>query len=113
MAAKLLIDDVKHRLDAYDARLQSPEVTEQLFRFGQIILQETVGRGRDIDAKATTTLGYATAALAFLLVGSGPALMLGRGRYGLVIPGVLLLAATIEAYKAARVRRWQWFHDVT
>jgi hypothetical protein len=99
MAVRLHIDDVKHRLDGYDARLQSPEITEQLFRFGEVILQETVGRGRDIDTKATTTLGYATAALAFLLVGSGPTLMLGRARYALAVPGVLLLAATIEAYQ--------------
>jgi hypothetical protein len=112
MSARLLVDHVRHRLDGYSTKPDAEAIVDQGFKMGQIVLQETLARTKEIEAKAVTVLGYATAALAFLLV--GPAVpFTGSARLVLLVPGACCMLAIMTAYLAVRVERWPWFHDVT
>jgi hypothetical protein len=112
--AKLLIDtrdlsneEVRKLVYSYE----DPQVTDELYSFGQMLLTEVQQRAGQIDSKATTILGWATAILAFLftqLDKTGGAVDLG---FGSAVAG-LTSVAVISSYCALRAREgWRWPSD--
>lgn len=55
-------DDVSRIIYSY----KDEGVTDELYAFGKMLLSETDDRAKQIDSKATSVLGWATAILAFL-----------------------------------------------
>jgi hypothetical protein len=63
-------EEIKHLLLAADNK----ELTEELFSFGQLLLDEMQQRTAQLDTKLISLLGWTAAILAFLLVGDASGL---------------------------------------
>lgn len=101
--------DVLERLNSYD---DVDGMIEQIFRLGELVYQERVQHADSLDGKAGQALGFATAALAFLLTAepqlkNHPNISFAASM-GL---GLLLLGAAFTALRAVRLQPWPTFHD--
>ena len=58
-------------IETVELRLSDPgtpqELVDEFYRFGQILFQEMLSRGAELDRRATNMLGWSTATLAVLL----------------------------------------------
>lgn len=100
-------DAVKELMNSYD----QPQVTDELYSFGAMMLSEVQERGGQVDSKATVILGWATAILAFLftqLNGDGTlSTLIG------VAAGAFALLTVLCAYNALRARKdWRYASDL-
>ena len=91
---------------------EDPAITDQLYAFGSVLLNEIGVRATQIDTKATTAMGWSTAILAFLLA------QLGRvnGKLDIaftIIAATLAFAAAALAFAAIQPRtQWEWPSDL-
>jgi hypothetical protein len=87
------------------------KITDELYSFGEMLLSETDDRAKQIDSKATSVLGWATAILAFLftqLIQANGIINLFLG----VSSGLFSLLAVRRSYKALQARKgWLWPSD--
>ncbi|HVL65785.1 MAG TPA: hypothetical protein VM364_00855 [Vicinamibacterales bacterium] len=88
----------------------APELLEELFAFGQLMLDEVAGRTVVIEGKATSVLGWTTALLAlFVLQPPTPLAALSLTEAVLTALGVSgAIAALIASALALRVQDWDW-----
>ncbi len=94
----LSISDVKKVVYSY----QEPEVTNQLYAFGSVLLEEIQDRAKQIDAKAVMVLGWSLAVLAFWFTQAKEI----RGFIEFIlaaISAVLALLAVVFSYKARKI----------
>jgi hypothetical protein len=101
-------EDVSRLVYSYN----DESITDELYAFGRMLLAETDDRARQVDSKATSVLGWATAILAFLftqLIQASGIVNLTLG----VASGLFALLAVRRAYKALQARRgWLWPSDL-
>ncbi|PYX58169.1 MAG: hypothetical protein DMG76_09880 [Acidobacteria bacterium] len=99
--------EIKRLVYAYE----DPQITDELYRFGKMLLTEIDDRVKHIDSKAGTVLAWSTAILAFLFT----QITSGRGALNLSLGSlisVLALLAVISAYSTLRTRQeWLWPSD--
>src|ERR1019366_6485604 len=100
-------EQVKRLVYAYEDQ----GVTDELYTFGVMLLNEVGQRSVQIDAKAATTLGWATGIVAFLFA----TLAQTQTTLNLVVVSLgagCALAAIILSFLALRVRAdWKWASD--
>jgi hypothetical protein len=86
----------------------SPALQDELYAFGDLLVNEVLSRSAQLDAKATSLLGWSAAAMAAILVyarGWGQAEWPVR----VLIGGSVLLAlsACVQAGRALRLLQWE------
>ena len=90
---------------------QDTKITDELYGFGGMLLNEIDERVKNIDSKAGTVLAWSTAILAFLFT----QITSGHGTVNLLLGsmiGALALFAVISAYSTLRTRQeWLWPSD--
>jgi len=92
------------------ADLHSDATAEQLFKFGLLLMTEVQQRTGQIDSKLTSTLGWTSAMLAFLILGTlGTKELFGQVWLVLVVLLAIIAAtsATLCAFLGLRTQgRW-------
>lgn len=63
ITARLTDDEIRQRLGSYT----SPEVTNELYDFGKMMVDEAVDRFKTLDTKATAIAAYAIGLITFLV----------------------------------------------
>jgi hypothetical protein len=91
---------------------EKPEVTNQLYDFGKMLLEEVQSRSSRINSQSVSVLGWSTAILAFLFAGIDR--FSGGSRYFSLCSAVFALAAMRFSVNALRTRPdWSWPSDVS
>jgi hypothetical protein len=86
---------------------RSSDLVDELYDFGREMVREVLSRTAHLDAKATTLLGWAFGAVAFILLGLDWQKATDRLE---LLGGIAALCATLASIQAAmalRVSRWQ------
>ncbi len=91
----------------------SEGVTDELYKFGAMLLSENESRAASIDSKATTVVGYSGAILAFLIL---QAPIWAKATVwelaGISIAAFVAACACVCAFSALRgARDWAWFSE--
>lgn len=81
---------------------QNSAVTEELYRFGTMMLAEMQERSGRLDSKSAIVLGWATGILAFLFVETNK--LSGVGLYFAFASGIFTLLAVVCCFLALRTR---------
>lgn len=102
-------DEVADRVEQYS----SPEMTEGLYRFGTMMIQENLDRTKQLETKITAVAGYSGAILAFLIARPPAWLTSPTGWQTIFIlcAGVFASLGITCSLFALRVRQHQWFSD--
>jgi hypothetical protein len=89
-------------------------VHDDLFRFGSLLLSESLSRSSALDSKATSILGWSGAALAFLIVGTP--MWTSTNSWLVVVLSIITMAcagtAAVRAVQALRLRGWHWMSQL-
>ncbi len=89
---------------------QKPEVTDQLYDFGKMLLDEVQSRAGRLNAQSVTVLGWSTAILGFLFAGANR--LSGAVLYFAMVGAVCALAGMMFSVNALRTRgNWNWPSD--
>ena len=90
------------------------ELLEELRAFGTLLLDEVSLRTSALDAKATSILGWAGAAVAFLVIGSPDWVKTNSWTVaGLTLTAIASASlAALKAWLALRARGWSWPSEV-
>jgi hypothetical protein len=100
-------DDVKELIYSYE----QPQVTDELYTFGAMLLNEVQERSGQIDSKAAVILGWATGILAFLFTQFSSESGWVNGAI-VTTGGLFALLAVIFSYSALRARsNWRYPSD--
>jgi hypothetical protein len=107
--AKLEEKDVRELLRAYEGE----GVTDELYRFGSMLVQEVVERAHRLDAKASALAAYAGGIIVLLNLTSSiwkeaPSVWV---RYTLLLAATGVFMAGACAVASLRVRTFDWFSD--
>ncbi len=109
------IDTIELRMYNRDT---SDATVEELYRFGQILFQECLQRGSEVDRKLANLLGWSTAALAFLLLNHSKVENFAiPAKVFVTIATISALACVVLASIALKSRIWpspsegDWFRD--
>src|SRR5262245_8614809 len=96
-------EEVADRLEQYS----SPEITEGLYRFGTMMIQENLDRTKQLEKKTTAVAGFSAAILTFLVSRSYPWLSvpIGWGNIVIICTGLFVSTAIILSLLALWVRR--------
>ena len=87
----------------------SKDLIDAVYTFGTLMLTEMNGRMSAVDGKATSILGWSSAALAFLLIDQPWLQTLSWFEVLLVVFSVLAASnAALMAGLALRLRKWPW-----
>lgn len=87
-------------------------ITDELYKFGMMMLTENLDRTKQLDSKATILAGYSGAIIAFLV--SRQSLMepaTGWQVIVILLAGLSALVAVIASIWALQVRTFRWFSD--
>jgi hypothetical protein len=99
-------DEVYERVLNYE----SSETTEELYRFGTMMVTENLDRTKQLDAKAITLAGYSAAVLAFLVSRlSSPMEPASWQAIPTVCAGLSAFIGVASSLWALRVRAFHWF----
>lgn len=101
--------EVASRVEQYS----SPDVTDELYRFGTMMIQENLDRTKQLEAKTTAVAGYSGAILAFLISRPPSWLTSPTGWQAILVicAGVFASLAIVFSLSALRVRTHRWFSD--
>lgn len=112
IANDLSREEVKALVYSYE----KPEVTNQLFEFGKMLLEEVEDRSRRINSQSVTVLGWSMAIIAFLVSGINRA-PTGISGYFALGSAIAALIAMVFSSNALRTRpNWglpsdkSWIH---
>jgi hypothetical protein len=96
----------------------SADVLDQLYSFGEILLNEVQQRSAQLDTKLTTMLGLSGAMMAFLLIGnefwstaSGSSAVIPGlvwYRLGVALASAIGLACIVLCYFGLKLRQWDF-----
>lgn len=101
-------EELYERVSNYKPR----EVTDELYKFGMMMISENLDRTKQLDAKGTLLAGYSGAILAFLV--SRQSLMepaTGWQAVLVLLAGISALVAVVSALWALQLRTFGWFSD--
>jgi hypothetical protein len=106
---QLCEDEVANRVEQYS----SPEITEGLYRFGTMMIQENLDRTKQLETKTTAVAGFSAAILTFLISRSPTSLTapIGWQSIAVVATGLFASLAIVCSLFALRVRAHRWFSD--
>jgi len=102
-----------NEVDIVIDNIVSEEVTNELYKFGTMLLSENESRTAAIDSKATTLVGYSGAILAFLIL-QAPTWTRATSweLAGISLAALAAAVACIFAFSALRgARDWTWFSE--
>ena len=102
-------DEVASRIEQYD----SPEITETLYRFGTIMIQENLDRTKQLETKTTAVAGFSAAILTFLISRSPAWFTAATGWQSIAVicTGLFASMAIVLSLLALRIRAHRWFSD--
>jgi hypothetical protein len=91
----------------------SPDITEGLYRFGTMMIQENLDRTKQLETKTTAVAGFSAAILTFLISRPPAWLITPTGWQGIAViaTGLLASLAIVFSLCALRVRTHRWFSD--
>jgi hypothetical protein len=99
-------DEVKARLMSYT----SLEVTEELYGFGKMMIDEAIDRFKSLDAKATAIAAYSIGVITIFV--STQSIWTKATSWALYAPpvsGLMALAAAAFAISSLWLKRFEWF----
>lgn len=99
-------DEVKGRLISYE----SSEVTDELYDFGKMMIDEAIDRFKSLDAKATAIAAYSIGVITILV--STQTIWTKATSWTLYVPpvsGLIALAAAAFAISSLWLKRFEWF----
>jgi hypothetical protein len=102
-------DEVANRVEQYS----SPDITEGLYRFGTMMIQENLDRTKQLETKTTTIAGFSVAILAFLISRphAWPTAHTGWQSIVVICTGLFASLAIVFSLFALLVRTHRWFSD--
>jgi hypothetical protein len=102
-------DEVANRVEQYS----SPDITEVLYRFGTIMIQENLDRTKQLETKTTAVAGFSVAVLSLLISRSPAWLTIPMGWQGIAVvsTGMFASLAIVLSLYALLVRTHRWFSD--
>jgi len=108
---RLSDDEVKQRLKSYTA----PAVTDELYGFGKMMVDEVIDRFKSLDAKATAIAAYSIG-LITVLISTHAAWITNAphswATYAPIASGITAFAAAGFAISSLWLKRFEWFsHD--
>jgi hypothetical protein len=100
-------------VDMVVAGAASEQVTDELYKLGEMLLSEIQERVSGLDSKATTIIGFSGAILAFLVHQSAqPATVSTLELVGIILVALLAGTASAFAFLALKgARNWKWFSE--
>jgi hypothetical protein len=111
MENELSFEEVHRRISEYAPA--KVEVTNELYKLGEMLLREGEERSGSLDSKGTAILGYSGVILAFLLANAPQwsQQMNAIEKFLISLAGLFTLAATVQAFRSVRATSWRWFTD--
>jgi hypothetical protein len=102
-------DDV----DMVVAGVATEQVTDELYKLGEMLLSEIQERVSGLDSKATTIIGFSGAILAFLIHQSAQSIATSTLELiGTILVALLAGVASTFAFLALKgARNWKWFSE--
>jgi hypothetical protein len=102
-------DEVYGRVEQYN----SPDITEVLYRFGTMMIQENLDRTKQLETKTTVVAGFSVAMLSFLISRPTAWLTIPTGWQGIALAstGVFASLAIVLSLYALLVSTHRWFSD--
>jgi hypothetical protein len=100
-------------VDALIDNLPSEQVTDELFKFGEMLLAENEARIGALESKATVVVGYSGAVLAFLVLRAPDWARTSRWELvGLLFAALCAASACTCAFSALiGAKNWDWFSE--
>jgi hypothetical protein len=97
--------EVRKRLGSYTATA----VTDELYDFGKMMVDEAIDRFKTLDSKATAIAAYALALITFLASQTTSATTHSWATYVPIASAIVAFSAAAIAVSALWLRRFEWY----
>jgi hypothetical protein len=97
--------EVRKRLGSYTPT----EVTDELYDFGKMMVDEAIDRFKTLDSKATAIAAYALALITFLASQTASEKVHSWATYAPMASGIVAGSAAVIAISALWLKRFEWY----